>query len=147
MSYTQLFSEDAQLLAAMGCDNVNAAVGEHNSGYVFVGNYHRVLILIVTGEVGAAGSTLDIDVEEATDTAGTGAGNVVGINPAQLTNADAGDPVLIEFQTEDLTQDYDHINVECIVGTNTYRFGVLVFGFHARHKPVGVTLWNQVVTA
>ncbi|MGD8499947.1 MAG: hypothetical protein PVJ86_04830, partial [Phycisphaerales bacterium] len=143
MSYTQLFSEDAELLAVIACDNANAAVGEHNSGYVFVGDYHRILILVITGEVGAAGSTLDIDVEEATDAAATGAQNVTGIAPAQLTNADAGDPVLIEFQTEDLTQDYDFINVECIVGTNTYRYGVLVFGFHARHKPVGVALWNQ----
>ena len=146
MSYTQLFSEDAELLAILACDNLNAAVGEHNSGYVYVGEYHRILILFVLGEV-TQGGTLDIDVEEATDAAGTGAGNVVGIAPAQLTGADANGAVEIEFQTEDLTQDYDYVNVECIVANAAFRYGALVFGFHARHKPVGVANWTQVVTA
>ena len=145
--YTRYFSEDAELLATLACDNVNAAVGEHNSGYVWVGDYHRILILVILGEVGAAGSTLDLDVEEATDAAGTGAGNIAGVAPAQITNADANGAVLIEFQTEDLTQDYDFINLEAIVGTNTYRFGAFVFGFQARYKPVATTNWTQLVRA
>jgi hypothetical protein len=145
--YTRYFSEDAELIASMPCDNGNAAVGEHNSGYVCVENYHRIMILVILGEVGAAGSTLDLDVEEATDAAGTGAGNVAGIAPAQLTNADAEGAVLIEFQTEDMTQDYSFINLEAIVGTNTYRFGAFVFGFQARYKPVPTTNWTQLVRA
>ena len=113
MSYTQRFYEDWELLAVLSPQTANGTVGEHNTGYVNVGDYHRVAALVLPGEPAGA-STIDIDVEEATDAAGTGAQNVTGVAPNQIVAADAGQAGCIEFQTEemDAANDYDFINLE-----------------------------------
>ena len=147
MSYTQRFYEDWELLAVLSPQTANGTVGEHNTGYVYVGEYHRVAALVLPGEPAGA-STIDIDVEEATDAAGTGAQNVTGVNPNQIVAADAGQAGCIEFQTEemDAANDYDFINLEVIVGTAAYTYAIFLFGYRGRYKPVGTGLWREIET-
>jgi hypothetical protein len=145
MTYTERWSESFELLAHIGPTTANGAVGEHNTGYVDVSEFHRVLVLVHPGEPSGA-ATIDVDVEEATSAAGAGAQNVTGVAPAQIVAADAGEPGLIEFQTEDMdaANDYRYINVEVIVAVGAYPYSVYVFGFEPRYRPVDVSLWREV---
>lgn len=147
MAYTERWYEGNELLAHISPQAANGTVGEHNTGWVDVSEFHRVLILVHPGEPGGA-STIDIDVEEATSAAGAGAQNVTGVNPNQIVAGDAGEPGEIEFQTEemDAANDYRYINVEVIVGTNTYTYSLYVFGIETRYRPVSTALWRELET-
>lgn len=147
MSYTQRFYEDWELLAVISPQAANGAVGEHNTGWVDVSEFHRIAALVLPGEPGGA-STIDIDVEEATSAAGAGAQDVTGVAPNQVVAADAGEPGCIEFQTEemDAANDYRFVNIECTIAVNTYTFALFLFGYRGRYKPVGTGLWREIET-
>lgn len=144
--YTARFSEMFCPLASMHADSF--AAGEHNSGYVALNNYHRAVILIDVGDL-AATATLDVDLEQATSTAGAGAKAITGKSITQLTQAggDSDDLVCMELRTEELDVDggFDCINVEVTVANAAAEFSVWIFGYEPRFPPVPVTGWTEVV--
>jgi len=146
MTYTARFSENFELLANITPETANGTVGEHNTGYVSLENYHRVIIVLTAGTPGGA-STIDVDVEEATDAAGTGAQNIAGKAITTLVAADAGETVYIEVRTEELDVDnaYSFINAEVTVGVNTFTYDLKIFGFVPRFAPAAVTNIAEIV--
>jgi len=146
MSYTQRFTEWFEPLANISPQAANGVVGVHNSGFVFVGNYHRIIVLLHIGEPAGA-STIDVDVEEATTAAGAGTVNIAGKSIATIVAAGAGSIVAIELRTEEMNvaNDFDWINVEVTVGVAAYTYSLYVFGFEPRFPPVPVTAWQEIV--
>lgn len=141
--YTQRFDEYAKLLKDVGYSGVTSA---QDTGYVNIANYRRVAIII---KAIAVGTTLDADIEIATDDSATGVYTLKSIT--QLEAADDAAVVLVNVRDEELSKpalasssQYDWINVETTPsGSGTYV--VLVFGLEPRYAPVGTTEWDEVV--
>lgn len=143
--YTERFSEQAELLAEI---SPAAYTTEQNTGYVSLANFHRAVIVIQCGTLTA---NIDVDVEEATSTAGA--------NPQTLDNygkdtvlyaaTHSDTTTIIEVRTEELdtNDEYDCINVELnpINAQSGSIFGVQVWGLVPRYKPVATTLLAEVV--
>ena len=146
MSYTERFSEKMYPLGYLHPDSY--AAGEQNSGYVSLANYHRAWIVLHVGDM-AATATLDLDIEQATDTSGTGAKAITGKSITQLTQAggDGDDLVCVEIQTEELDVDggFDCINAELTVGTAAVECSLIIYGCIPRFKPTATTNWQEVV--
>lgn len=143
MSYTEEFSEVHALLDKMGSAD---AAAEENSGYFSVAQYHRIAIVLHAVQVT---TSLDVDVEIATDNAATGVHTLKSIT--QLTADDDGAVVVIEIRGEELgkpasasSYNYDWINVEVTpVGACTY--SLLVYGLEPRYGAVSQTPFAEVV--
>lgn len=141
--YTHRFDEYAKLLKDVGYSGVSSV---QDTGYVNVADYRRVAIVI---KAIAVGTTLDADVEIATDNAATGVYTLKSIT--QLESDDDDAIVLLNVRDEELSKpssadssEYDWINVETTpAGSCTYV--VLVFGLEPRYAPVGTTEWDEVV--
>lgn len=146
MSYTARFSENFELLANITPETANGAVGEHNTGYVSLENFHRAIIILTAGTPGGA-STIDVDIEEGTSAAGAGAQNIAGKTITQLVAADAGETVYIELRTAelDVNNDYSFVNAEVTVAVNTFTYDLKIYGFTPRFAPVDVTNIAEIV--
>jgi hypothetical protein len=146
MSYTEAFDEVHELVASLSSQAANGTVGEHNTGWFYAGNFHRFQVVLTAGEPGGA-STIDVDVEEATDNAGTGIQTIAGKTITQLAAADAGETVQIRLRTEemDVPNDYDWLQIEVTVAVNTYTYDLKVWGIIPRFAPVSVTNIAEIV--
>ncbi len=144
--YTVRFSERNEFLAHLPADSETTEV---NTAWVSLANYHRAVILVSVGDM-AASSTLDIDIEQATDSGGTGVKNITGKSITQLTQAgtDSNKIVIIEIQSEelDVASDFDHIRVEVTPAVGAVEFAVFVLGFEPRFAPVSTTAIDEIVT-
>ena len=145
MSYTQRWTEVHEPLATLAPITANGTVGEHNTGWVDMENYYRMVILLNLGTP-AQGATINIDVEEATDNDGTGIQNIAGKSITQVVAADTEGIVAIELRGEELTQGYSFINIEVTVAVDTYTYGLWVVGCVPHYAPVPVTGWQEIVT-
>lgn len=108
--YTARFSEQWELIDTVYALGV-AANTETNSGFNSLANYHRVAIIIHPMDVNDA---LDVDIEQATDTAGTGI-KAFHSNDHDITvQTTDTKPSVIEIQTEelDVTNKFDCLQVE-----------------------------------
>ena len=65
--YTARFSEQDALLATIDPASYNS---EQNTGYVSLAQYHRAYVVV---HAGVLGGNVNIDLEQGTDTSGTGA--------------------------------------------------------------------------
>lgn len=143
MTYTEQFTEGHKLLSV----NFYAGVTtEQNTTFVSLQNYHRAVVLVWASNVT---TTLDIDIEVATDASATGLHTLK--SATQLTSGDDAARVAFEIQSEELSkptgassQEYDYLRVETTPsGSGTYM--VAVIGISPRYKPVGVSEWDEVV--
>lgn len=142
----QQFSERNEILTTTPPTDAKAAVGAHASDYVDLAEFHRAFILILLGEA-ASGATIDVTVNEATDTDGSDAQELTAKAPDQIVEGDEGGYVGIELQTEELDVDdgFHCISVTTTVGSDTYHHGVVIFGVDARYPPCGVTGYTELV--
>lgn len=147
MNAMQQFTEMNEYLGDLAPITVNGAVGAHTTGYFSVGDAHRIVGLMQIGTAGAAGSTIDVTVQEATDADGTGAQNLDGKAPAQIVAADEGGLVAIEIRAEelDITNGYGYLQFTVTVGTNTFTYSLLALGFPLRYAPADISLWTEIV--
>jgi hypothetical protein len=111
-------------------------------------NYHRAWLLLNLGTMGAA-ATVDADIRQAQDVAGTGAKAIAGKAITQLTQAggDANSLVCIELQTEELDVDngFEFIQFRVTIAVADCVYGAELFGTISRYKPVPVTNWAEIV--
>ena len=145
MVYTQRPSEVMVPLAVMHADSYS---GVQDSGYVSLALYHRAWIVLDVGDM-AVGATLDIDVEEATTTAGIDGKNITGKSITQLTQAggDGDDLICISIRTEelDVANMFDCINVEVTGAGAATEYSLIIYGCEPRFPPVPVTAWQERV--
>ena len=141
--YTERFSEVAAYLG--GIDPASYTT-EQNTGYVSLANYHRAVIII---HAGVLQDTIDVDVEAAQDTAGTGPGSFdAASKDITLTLTTDNDTVsVIEIRTEelDIAGGDDCINLEMTPGgQNGSIFGAQIWGLVPRFAPVATTNLDSV---
>jgi hypothetical protein len=151
MSYTERFSEVHSLLLTL--HPVSRGIATTDSAYVSLANYHRAVLCINVG-VMAGGSSLDIQIRQATNTAGAG---VKGIPTTaaqsklitQLTQAggDGSQNLIIELRTEelDIANGFDCIAVRDTVAGGAVLLSYELYGIEPRFAPVGTTAWQEVV--
>lgn len=140
MAYTQRFSEVHELLANLV---VSSSGAEQNTGFVELGRFHRGFVQIIPVTLGGA---LDVDVEQATDTAGTGSKTFdAGGKDTTIPQTDTN-PTIIEFRNEEFDVDnaFDALNIEVTPG-GASTFIVQVWGTVPRKAPVATTNLEAVV--
>jgi len=139
--YTARFTEQAMLLADIAPASHST---EQNTGYVSVAGYHRVFVLIHSGTLGG---NLGIDMEQATDTAGTSAKalDAGGKDVDLVATTDDDEVNVIEIRTEelDVPNGFDCLNVEATPASAGI-FGVQIWGFVPRHAPPATTALGSV---
>ena len=144
MAYTSRDSEIRCLLAKIDPDNYGAA--EYNTGFVNMGNYHRAVAEIHTGDM-AGGATLNADLEEGADALGVQRNTLKSITQLAQVLGDADDTVIIEFQTEEFNVDggFEFLNLEVTVGVAAVDFTALLWGIIPVYPPVPLTLITEVI--
>jgi len=142
MSYTERFTEGAALL---GVIDPASHTAEKNTGYVSMANYGRAVIILHCGVIGG---NLDVDIETAKDTSGTGAKTFDSGNKdtTKTATTDNNTVTVIEIKAEefDVANGFDCLNVE-VTPASAGIFGVQVWGLEPRYKPVSTTLLDAVV--
>lgn len=144
--YTKRFSEYAEVLAHIPADSETTEV---NTGWVYAGNHHRFAILVSVGDM-QSGATFDIDIEEATDSDGTGVQTITSKSTTQLTQAggDGNQVLIIELRAEelDVADSFDYFRVEVTPASAAVEFAVFVLGILPRYAPVSTTNVEEIVT-
>lgn len=107
--------------------------------YADMGKFESLMFVISVGTM-AATSTLDAVIQQATDSAGTGAKNLTTSKAiTQLTAAgtDSDKQVVINVRAEelDLANNFDFCALSVTTATAAVDYGVLVLGFNPRHLP------------
>jgi len=142
MSYTQRFTEGAALLAAINPASYNSV---QDTGFVSLANYQRAVIII---HAGVLGGDLDIDIEQGTDTSGTGVKtlNAGGKDVTKTGTTDNNTVTVIEIKTSelDVANAFDTINAE-LTPASAGIFSVQIWGIVANYPPVGTTLIDEIV--
>ncbi len=139
MAYTERVTEVEALLVN---DLESGVSSEQNTGWIAIGGYHRIFIEIHAVTVG---TSINADVEIATSSGGAGITNMTG---KSITQLDAVGSVAIEIQSEEFNQSqihHTHLQVET-TPSGTCDYVVLVKGIVARHEPVTVANWDEIVT-
>jgi hypothetical protein len=141
--YTAQFTECHELLAHIPADSETTEI---NTGWILMENVHRAVILISVGDL-AGSATFDVDIEQASDSSGTGVKAITGKSITQLTATDDDVALAIELRAEelDVAGGFEYIRVECTPAVAAVEFAVLVLGVVQRYRPVGVTAWQEVV--
>lgn len=144
--YTARFTEMVCFLDKLDPDSYDPA--EYNTGCNSLQRYHRAAVVLLVGDM-VQGSTLDMDIEQATDTDGTGLKAITGKSITQLTAADldSNTTVVVEIRTEELDVDnaFDCINAEVTVAGAAVEFALLILGLEPRYPPVPTTTLEEVV--
>ena len=144
MSYTQRFSEGWELIDYLIGANV-AANTESNTGYNAITNFHRLVVII---HPVALNDALDVDIEQATTTAGANPG-AFHSSDHDITVAAADTlPSVIEIAGEefDVTGARDCLNVEVTTantGGDSNYFVVEIWGM-PRFAPAATTNLDSV---
>jgi hypothetical protein len=144
MSYTARFSECHEVLAHVPADSETAEV---NTAWIYAGNHHRFAVLISVGDLAGA-ATFDVDLEQATDSSGTGVKAVTGKSITQLAATDDDVYIIIELQSEelDVANSFDYFRVEFTPATAAVEFAAFVLGVVPRFAPVSTANAEEVVT-
>lgn len=144
--YTSRVSERMYPLATYNADSLG--VGTFNSAYVLLRDYHRVWLVVNTGDMGG-GASLDAGIQQATTVAGAGVKAIAGKTITQLTQAggDGDDLVCIELQTEelDVTGNFDCVRFYLTVAGAAVEVSAILYGLMSRFDPVPVTNWAEIV--
>jgi len=153
MNATEKFTEVVDVLAALAPTTANGTQAAHTTGYVDFADYHRGFVWLHIGTPSGA-STIDVTLQQAKDTAGTGTKeltDVTGVtgtkSPDQIVAGDAGNYVGIEINTPELdaTNGYHCIQATVTVGTAAYTYALALLGLVGRYEPAGVTDFQEVV--
>lgn len=143
MPVTENFAEYAAPLAKLGA---TAATTEQNTAWINLSKYHRAAIVL---HVIGVGTTLDMDIEIATDDAATGLFTFKSIT--QLDSEADGDIVVVDVRADELgkpsgasAENYDWLRVE-ITPSGSSAFSCVVYGLEPRYAPIDQTLWAEAV--
>lgn len=151
MSYTERFSEAHALLTTL--HPVSVGISTVDSSYVSLANYNRAVLCLNVGVI-AGGGSLNVQIRQATDTAGTSvkgipttAGQTKLITALTQAGGDGNQNLLIELRTEELDVDngFDCISVRYTVAGAAVLMSFELYGLEPRYKPVGTTAYDQVI--
>lgn len=147
-----MFNEQfAEVVAPIGKAGDNSYSTPQDSGWVYVGDYNRIVVLI---NAQAIGTSLAVKVDLATDSSGS---NLVSDwrHITTLTSVPA-QPDIIEIIATELGYptggtpavptgtNYSYIKVTA-TPTGTVAAGILILGVSPKQAPVDSALWNEIV--
>lgn len=145
-AYTNRFTEVHEPAAVLVPDSY--AVGAHATGYVSMANRQRAVFVLGVGEM-QGGSTVDLQLWQATSAAGADAKIIAGKAITQLAQAggDGNDAIAVELRTEELDVDGGFSFVQGIVtvGTDASELSAMLLLGCTNYAPVPVTAWTEIV--
>ena len=145
-AYTHRFTEVHEVLDVLVPAVYTPAA--YTTAYVELANHQRVFYLLVTG-VMVAQSTINLQIWQATDAAGTAAKVVAGKAITALTavGGDGNDIVGIEVRTEELDVDAKFSFVAGIltVGVANSALALVPIYGCSNYPPVPVTNWTEII--
>lgn len=146
MAYTNRVSEVMELISVEHPDSLGA--GTHTGSWYSMRDYHRAWLYVNVGDM-AATATLDVGLQQASDSTGTGVKAIAGKTITQLTQAggDSNDVVCIELQTEELDVDggFEHVRWYVTIANAAVEMAVTMFFVEPRFPPVPTTNWTEIV--
>lgn len=114
------------------------AAGTVTTGWISAANWQDYLAVVAVGDLGAGG-TVAAKIEQASDSTGTGAKDVVGavITPLTQPGGDSNTQALIALSADDLdiANGFDHFRLSITVGTAASDASGMVFGGTCRYGP------------
>ena len=122
--------------------------GTYWTPWISMAGRHKALCIALVGDIGVTG-TVDVELHEATDAAGTGAKAIAGKAITQLTQAggDSDDACAINLRTEemDCANGFAFIRarMDCLVASSNA--AVLILGNVPRYAPVTQTPWTEII--
>lgn len=148
MASNNLFHERAELLDTIYPVSSSTVV---NGAWVSVAGFDEIHIHIAIGLIAATG-TVNADVNQATDSSGTGNKNLTDLagNDVAITQlADAADNVDIVISVLpsqlDTNNDFDHIRLSVTPATAAALLSATVWGVRAHQAPVAITGFQEVI--
>lgn len=128
-------SERVAILGVIGPDSYDGVTAE--TGWIALTKFQAIMAVISVGEL-AAGATVDVKLEQASDDVGTGAKDITDKVLTQLTQVggDADKQAILECWVDDLDlpNEFSHVRVSMTV-VNAVDASVVVLGFDARYQP------------
>lgn len=145
MPYPGLTTDRLELVAVIHADLHS---GTYYTPWISMAQRERLLFVLDVGDMTAT-STVDLELHEAQDAAGTGAVAIAGKAITQLTQAggDGNDDVCINLGAAELNaaQNFDHVRARLDVLTASSNACLFVFAEALRYLPPAVTAWTEIV--
>ena len=134
-------SKASEMLAVLATiDPATQAAGTVSTGWVSVANYLGFLALVQTGVLGTS-ATVDAKLQQALDSAGTGAKDISGKAITQIVKA-TGDnkQVLVNVKPEELdtVNGFGFVRVTVTVGVAASITSAQLLGVNPRYAPADV---------
>ena len=134
-------SKASEMLAVLATiDPATQAAGAVSTGWVSVANYLGFLALVQTGLLGTS-ATVDAKLQQALDSAGTGAKDISGKAITQIVKA-SGDnkQVLVNVKPEELdtVNGFGFVRVTVTVGVAASITSAQLLGVNPRYAPADV---------
>lgn len=106
------------------------AAGTQTTGWVDMAKFGCLLAVVMAGTMGATG-TINAKIQQASDSAGTGAKDVTGLAITALTDADSDKQALINVVQGDLdrTNGFRYVRLSMTVATAACDAGAVLLGF------------------
>lgn len=144
--YTAQFSEQNVPLAVHY--PLTRQVATHVSGWVKMSLYHRAFFYLMLGAMGA-NATVDANLQQASDAAGTGAKAITGKSITQLTQAGTDDNSLvgINLQTEELDVNggFEYVRFRVTIAVADCAYAATLWGSEPRYGATAETIYDEVV--
>jgi hypothetical protein len=145
-AYTQRFTEVHELVAVLPPQTL--AIGLHTYGWFNAANHQRGVFILQVGAM-AQGSSIDVQLWQATDATGANAKIVAGKAITQLSAAagDGNDAVVIEVRTEELDVNggFAYVSAVLTVLGGTVVTSALALAGASNYVPVSTATWTEVV--
>jgi len=145
MPYPELDTERMELLAVIHPD---LHQGTYYTPWIDMSGRHKALAVLLVGDMGQA-CTIDLELHEAQDNAGTGAAAIAGKAITQLTQAggDGDDACAINLRTEEMNAaaNYNHIRARLDVLVASANVSLLILGNVPRYASVAQAAWTEAV--
>lgn len=134
-------SKASEMLAVLGTiDPATQAAGAVSTGWISVANHLGFLALVQTGVLGTS-ATVDAKLQQALDSAGTGAKDISGKAITQIVKA-TGDnkQVLVNVKPEELdtVNGFGFVRVTVTVGVAASITSAQLLGVNPRYAPADV---------
>lgn len=114
---------------------VSQGAGAVSTGYVYAGNFNRIMAAIHAGVLGAS-ATVDAKFQQATDSGGTGVKDVTSAAITQMVKAtDDGKFSFINLDPQklDVANNFNYVRLTVTVGTAASLISAEVYGSNPRY--------------
>lgn len=148
MSFPSIRPSDRATLMAV-LNPVSQAAATVTTGWVSMATFNAIMAVLQVGAMTLNG-TVDAKLQQASDSAGTGAKDITGKAITQLTQAGTDDnkQVVINCRAEELDVDnsFTHVRLSVTVAVAASLIAAAVYGLDARYAPAtDATTVDEVV--